>query len=90
MTKPGYHLTPPPRGVFGELSKIAEELAEAQDAELQSKIMVLLELSDLYGAVKGYLQKHFPDFSMEDLAEMSEVTHRVFLNGHRTARPADV
>lgn len=86
-TTAGYHLRPISRGVFGNLSKLAEELEEIADAEAQGvAIMVLVELSDLYGAMDGYLKKHFPDMSMDDLKDFSEVTQRAFRNGHRTPR----
>ena len=81
---PGYHLTPIPKGQVGELSKILEELHEAMDAEAQgSKIMLLVELSDLYGALQLYLSKYFPNMTMQDLKAMSEITQRAFIAGHR-------
>jgi len=81
---PGYHLTEIPRGLFGDSSKILEEALELKDAELQgAKIMALIELSDLYGAMQGYLEKHHPNTTMEDLAKMSAITQRAFKNGHR-------
>lgn len=83
----GYHLRAIPRGVFGKLSKIREEVEEVADAEAQQvAIMVLVELSDLYGAIEGYLAEHFPDMGMSDLAAMSAVTQRAFRNGQRTPR----
>lgn len=83
----GYHLRAIPRGVFGKLSKIREEVEEIADAEEQQvAIMVLVELSDLYGAMQGYLEEHFPDLTMGDVAAMSEVTQRAFRNGHRASK----
>jgi len=83
----GYHIRPIRRGVFGALSKLVEELDEVADAEEQGvAIMVLVELSDLYGAMSGYLSKHFPDMSMDDLRDFSDVTQRAFRNGHRTPK----
>jgi hypothetical protein len=82
--KPGYHLTDITRGVIGDSSKIAEEVAELIDAEQQDcKIMALVELSDLYGAMDAYLAKNFPDIKMSDIQTMSKITVRAFLNGHR-------
>lgn len=82
--KPGYHVAAIPKGVLGELSKINEELAEAHDAEAQgAKVMVLVELSDLYGALEAYLTKHFPSVTMRDLEKMAAVTKRAFENGRR-------
>lgn len=79
-----YHLTHIERGVLGELSKIKEELDEAIDADNQNvKLMVLVELSDLTGALIAYLNKHHPGISIEDLIAMSKVTKRAFESGRR-------
>jgi hypothetical protein len=84
-TRAGYHLTNIPRGVYGESSKILEEVQELQDAEAQNaRIMALHELSDIIGAVYGYLRKHFPDMKFEDLLTMANVTRRAFESGKRT------
>lgn len=84
--KPGYHLKAIPKGKFGYSSKIMEEVLELQDAENQAcKIMVLVELSDLLGAVSGYLRQNFPGITVRDLEIMSQVTERAFVNGHRQA-----
>jgi hypothetical protein len=83
--KPGYHLEPITKGTIGEISKIEEELAELKDAVKQkSKVMALVELSDLVGAVQLYLGKHHPDTSLDDLLVMSAITARAFKNGVRT------
>lgn len=85
--KPGYHIKAIRRGTLGESSKIREELDELEDAELQGvKIMRLVELSDLLGAVEAYLEKHFPSVQINDLLSMSAVTKRAFINGHRKPR----
>lgn len=84
MSSYGYHVSSIERGEFGELSKIKEELEEAIDAENQdSNIMILVELSDLYGAIQGYLEKHHPNTTMRDLEKMSNITQRAFKNGRR-------
>jgi len=86
----GYHINEIPQGKAGELSKLVEEVQEALDAEQQDvRIMVLVELSDLYGAIDLYLEKHFPGFTMSDLAAMSQVTHRAFIEGYRTTKNGD-
>ena len=83
----GYHIADIPRGTFGEFSKIEEELAEVKDAiDQNNKIMALVELSDMLGAVEGYLNNHFPDFSIDDLITMSRTTQRAFVNGQRVPR----
>ena len=84
MENSGYHTTKIEKGELGIISKIFEELHELQDAEKQNcKIMALVELSDLYGAIELYLEKNFPDTTMNDLKQMSNITKRAFKNGHR-------
>jgi phosphoribosyl-ATP pyrophosphohydrolase len=84
MSGPGYHLQRIAKGELGEASKIAEEAQEFVDAVAQGvDIMALMELSDLYGAMRAYLKNHHPSLSMDDLSRMSQVTERAFLNGHR-------
>ncbi|RDJ35339.1 MAG: hypothetical protein DWQ19_11025 [Crenarchaeota archaeon] len=79
-----YHINEIPRGEFGELSKIQEEVLEAIDSEKQNnRIMLLVELSDIIGAVSGYLEKHYPNFKIDDLITMAEATHRAFASGTR-------
>jgi len=81
--KVGYHLTDIPKGKVGEFSKIEEEVAELKDAITQSsKILELVELSDLYGAIELYLAKYH-SLNMDDLAKMSQITQRAFINGRR-------
>lgn len=84
----GYHLKDIPRGQFGEASKIAEETAEFIDAvEQQVSVMALVELSDLIGAIRGYLHKHHPQTTLDDLVRMADVTQRAFEDGTRKSRP---
>lgn len=78
----GYHLKKIKKGTLGELSKIQEELDEAKDAEKQKiKIMLLLELSDIIGAVKAVAEKN--GSSLDDLIAMQKVTERAFKSGSR-------
>lgn len=80
----GYHLITIPRGEFGEFSKLKEEMLEIEDSIIQGcKLMELIELSDLYGAIDGYLSKHHPGITMEDLSKMSSITQRAFRSGAR-------
>ena len=84
----GYHLKPIPKGELGELSKIQEEMLEALDAQKQKcEIMVLVELSDMLGAIEMYLKKHHPSLTLDDLKTMSAITARAFESGHRVNRP---
>lgn len=78
----GYHMKNIIRGKYGELSKIREELEEAEDALAQENpILLLCELSDLYGALEAYAETCH--VSMEDLKKMSDATKRAFKKGDR-------
>lgn len=80
----GYHLRQIARGVFGEASKIREEAEEfAESLEQGNPIMALVELSDLLGAMRGWLAKHHPSMTILDLIAMSDATERAFANGGR-------
>ncbi len=81
----GYHLKPIKKGVFGEASKIEEEVFEFLDAVKQKNdIMAIVELSDQIGAIRGWLAKYHPTVTLEHLIEMSDATTRAFVNGHRS------
>lgn len=80
----GYHMTEIEKGELGKLSKIREELDEAIDAEKQQcKIMTLVELSDMMGAIESYLESNFTDITLQDLITMSNITKRAFKAGRR-------
>lgn len=82
----GYHIREIPRGTWKEFSKIVEEFAELEDAHEQGvRIMELCELADLYGAIEGYIGKHF-NMTMDDLRKMNERTSAAFQDGTRVAR----
>lgn len=54
----GFHKREIKKGVYGELSKIQEELDEVFDAEEQGQdLMLLIELSDMVGAIEGVALK---------------------------------
>lgn len=81
---PGYHMADIKKGVLGEASKILEETQEFMDAvEQDVSIMALVELSDLYGAMRHYLENNHPSVTMDDLGNFSFVTERAFRNGKR-------
>lgn len=86
LKKPvGYHKAPIKKGTLGFISKIQEEVDELQDASSQgAKLMILQELSDVYGAMEAYLRNKFPGFTMEDIKKMSDITKRAFESGERT------
>lgn len=84
LKTPGYHLTEIKKGEYGEISKIQEELDELKDANRQgSRILELVELADLLGAMEGYIEKHFPNIRMVDLFLFSRITQRAFKSGER-------
>jgi hypothetical protein len=80
-----YHLKKIPKGELGKLSKIQEELLEAIDAEEQGvDIMILIELSDVIGAIEAYLLRKYAGYvGLDDLKRMSDCTKRAFTSGHR-------
>lgn len=78
----GYHKTEIEKGIFGEFSKIKEEFLEAQDAlEQNNHIMLLVELSDLLGAIDAYVKQF--NLSIEDLIIMKNATKSAFEDGSR-------
>lgn len=81
----GYHLNNIPKGEYGEISKIIEEALELKDAmEQGQKIMCLVELSDILGAIEGYLEKYYDGkVTVTDLFNMSGATKRAFESGQR-------
>lgn len=79
----GYHLKPIPKGRLGHISKIQEELMEYEDAiEQNCRIMAMVELSDLVGAIEAHSRDHY-GLSLQDLKIMADITKRAFENGHR-------
>lgn len=77
-----YHIDDIPKGKLGEFSKINEEFHECCDAYKQNNtIMLLLEFSDLIGAIEAYIQKH--NLSLDDIIQMKNSTQRAFASGHR-------
>lgn len=83
----GYHLASSEicKGKLGEISKIQEELDELNDAMIQGcRIMALLELSDLVGAIELFLEDYFSGFTIDDILIMQRITKRAFQNGVRT------
>ncbi len=82
----GYHINEIPRGKYGDFSKIEEEFLEAKDAISQrADIMLLQELSDLIGAIEGFVVDKF-SMTLRDLIIMKDITSRAFNDGTRTAK----
>jgi phosphoribosyl-ATP pyrophosphohydrolase len=86
----GYHITNIERGELGEFSKIVEEFSELKDAYHQdSKIMMLIEMADMIGAMELYLKKQH-NMTITDLVKFSEITVRAFKSGERTEKSLKV
>lgn len=82
----GYHNKEIPKGKLGEFSKIREEFLEAEDAiEQNNSVMLLVELSDLIGAIESYCEKNH-NISLENLITMNNATKKAFNDGTRTTR----
>jgi hypothetical protein len=80
----GYHLNKIEKGSYGTISKIQEEFDELRDADHQGvKILILCELSDLYGAIEGYVEQQL-GMTMSDLKSMSDLTKSSFKDGSRS------
>lgn len=78
----GYHKTEIKKGKYGEFSKIKEEYQEFKDAyEQGDKILQLCELSDLIGAIEGYVLKW--NMSLKDVVDFSDKTQSAFKEGKR-------
>jgi DNA polymerase II large subunit len=84
----GYHVRNIEKGVCGELSKVNEEVQEAIDADAQNNpVMVLVELSDIIGAIECYLEANYKEtITLDDLIVMSKATRRAFQTGARTCK----
>ena len=70
------------KGVLGELSKIREELEEAEDALEQDQILMLLfELSDICGAA-GLVAEKLTNgaFNIDELVKFSKLRTKVAKN----------
>ena len=78
-----YHLHKINKGVYQEVSKITEEYEEFIDSINQNnKIMALCELSDMIGAIEGYVKKEY-NLKLKDLIIMKNATKRAFKTGRR-------
>lgn len=78
----GYHLREIQKGILGKPSKIREEVDELEEAlEQDNRILALVELSDIYGALK--LVALSLGTNMQEVVKMSEATERAFMDGSR-------
>jgi phosphoribosyl-ATP pyrophosphohydrolase len=72
----GFHRNIITRGIYGELSKVREELEEAEDAIQQGQtLMLLVELADIVGACAGVAAKH--GLSINDLVAFAQLRSKV-------------
>ncbi len=71
-----FHITPIKKGIYGELSKIQEELDEAVDAEMQGQdLMLLIELSDIVGACAGVSEQY--GMTLDQLVTFAKLRSKV-------------
>lgn len=83
-----YHKIKIEKGIYGEFSKIIEEFEELKDAHNQgNSIMELIELSDLLGAIEGYVKSKYNDtITLKDLLVMKDATCSAFEDGTRVVK----
>lgn len=80
----GYHKREIAKGVYGELSKLEEEIEELKDAiEQDCYILQLNELADIWLAFLGFVRKKYPKISINDIAHMAQLTESAFNDGTR-------
>lgn len=76
MHKSPFHQVAIEKGEYGKLSKIKEELDEAIDAQNQGNdLMLLIELSDIVGAVEGVSKQY--GFTIEQLLTFARLRSEV-------------
>lgn len=70
----GYHLRDIPKSEYGTFEKIEEEFEEAKDAlEQNCSVMLFVEFADLIGAIEGFLEKNYPNITLNDLIKMKNM-----------------
>lgn len=78
-----YHKKNIEKGVYGDFSKITEEYEELKDAiDQDCKILILNEISDLLGSIKGFVEKN-TNYNLTDFIQMMELTESSFKEGKR-------
>jgi hypothetical protein len=79
----GYHINKINKGILGFPSKIQEEYEEFIDANRQgNRVMELIELSDLLGAIESYTIDRYR-IDLNDLIKMTRATQSAFDDGSR-------
>ena len=82
METEGYHKRKIAKGTYGDISKVQEEIEEFLDSKEQGiKLMEMLELADIYGALEAVVETY--GITIEDIKMMSDVTKKAFKNGRR-------
>lgn len=77
------------KGIYGELSKIEEELQEAYDAQEQGQdLMLLIELSDMIGAIEGVAKKH--GMTLDQLKTFAKLRSQVAIEEEKEANSEKV
>jgi phosphoribosyl-ATP pyrophosphohydrolase len=80
----GFHRNIITRGIYGEISKVREELEEAEDAIQQGQtLMLLVELADIIGACAGVAAKH--GLSINDLVAFAQLRSKVAMEEEASA-----
>lgn len=80
----GYHKVKIKKGIIGQFSKIEEEFNELKDAvEQEDRILQLVELTDLLGAIDSYCFYQLNGFSLEELIKFTRKTQSAFKDGSR-------
>ena len=78
----GYHKATIQKGELGQFSKIREEFEELTDAvDQKDPILILVEISDLCGAIEEFLKKW--NLTIEDTINFSDKTKQSFKEGKR-------
>jgi hypothetical protein len=80
----GYHRRIIKKGEIGKFSKIEEEFNELKDGiEQENKILQIVELSDLVGAIEEFAIEEF-GLTLDDVIQFSNLTKQAFKDGSRT------
>ena len=82
-----FHKTEIRKGVYGQLSKVQEELDEAVDAEAQGQdLMLFIELSDIVGACAGVAKQY--GITLEQLVKFAELRSEVAIAAEKEKEDA--
>lgn len=92
-----YHTYEIPKGVYGELSKVKEEILEFIDGEKQdNQILIRCELSDIYGAYEEYLKRSMWGRTIDEMIlkiepfEIDELNGETLLKYYEAIENSDI